>query len=286
MSIVRNYSRYKAETLLHASLDSFLVDDFKEGIQVIPFGESVLEIFVQDRGSATTLVLFHAAVDPAKTSLPVFIGHQLTAELEANLIFVSEPALDLGSPIGWFTGSPAGNLQQDLVRIIEYVQGSLESARHLMFYGSSAGGFASLYYSHQFENSLAIVANPQTDISKFYPEHVDKFINRVWDVTQIDEVTAQTEVCSLYQTKFPNFVGYLQNSNDELHIKEHCLPWASATTSSAQRRRFLIDNWGEGHAPPNFFVLQGILQYAASLDGDWEEFLQDDSFTPEPTFEN
>ena len=285
MPLVRNYSRYKGNTVLHESLDSFLKTKLIQGIQVIPFGDSVLEVLVQDRRAKTTLVLFHAAVDPRKTSLPVFIGHQLTEELDANLVFMSEPSLELGASIGWFTGDPSRDLQHDLVKVLGHIQSGLKKAKYLMFYGSSAGGFASLYYSHQFPNSLAIVANPQTDIVKYHPEHVTKFLERVWKTDDIQEVSAQTEVCSLYGESFPNFVGYLQNSDDELHIQEHCLPWAEVTQQFEDRRAFLIDYWGEDHAPPNFFLLQGILQYAATLDGNWHEFLKDESFSSTPTFE-
>lgn len=252
---------------------------------MLPFGDSVLEILVEDRKSDTTLVLFHAAVDPTQTTLPVFIGHQLTAEIEANLIFISEPSLQLGASIGWFTGDPGRNLQEELVKVLGHIQGGLSNAKHLIFYGSSAGGFASLYYSHHFPNSLAIVANPQTDIAKYHTEHVTRFLELVWGTSNINDVKATTEVCTLYEGSFPNYVGYLQNLDDYLHISEHCHPWAKATRRFSERRKFMIEDWGNGHAPPNFFLLQGILEYAVSLHGDWDTFLLDESFIAEPTLE-
>ena len=285
MPIVRNYSRYSGNTVLFESLSDFYGSKFREGIQVIPFGNSHLEILVQDRKAATTLVLFHAAVNPKQTSLPVFIGKQLTTDLNANLVFVSEPALALGASIGWYTGTPEMELQQELVEILGHIQRGLRKAKHLMFYGSSAGGFAALYYSHHFPNSLAIVANPQTDIAKYHPEHVSNFLKRVWATDDMDTVPAQTEVLSMYTERFPNYVGYLQNSDDELHIHEHCKPWIAATQEFKDRRAFLIDDWGEGHAPPHFFLLQGILQYATTINGNWAEFLSDESFSATPNFE-
>lgn len=278
MPIVRNYSRYNAHTVLHPTTDSFFAHEIQPGIQVIPYGDSVLELLVEDRGASTTLVLFHAAVNPKQTSIPVFIGHQLTSDLAANLVFVSEPSLDFGVSIGWFSGDPNRDLQSTLPRILEHIQNGLKSSKNLIFYGSSAGGFASLYYSHRFVDSLAIVANPQTDISKYHPEHVKQFLKRVWGTHTFEEVTATTEVCSMYKENFPNFVAYLQNCNDNLHISDHCLPWAAATEKFSDRRRFMTADWGKGHAPPNFFLLQGILKYAVLLDGNWPEFLEDESF--------
>ncbi|MGO3077941.1 hypothetical protein [Corynebacterium casei] len=278
MPIVRNYSRYNAQTVLYPTEDSFFTQQIKPGIQVIPYGNSVLEVLVEDRGAKTTLVLFHAAVNPKQTTLPVFIGHQLTSDIKANLIFVSEPSLDLGASIGWFCGDPTRDLQSKLKSILKHIQESLKTSHNLVFYGSSAGGFASLYYSHHFKHSLAVVANPQTDISKYHIEHVDQFLNRAWGTSNIEDVTATTEVCSMYSKSFPNYVAYLQNCNDDLHISEHCLPWEAATEKFSDRRRFITDNWGQGHAPPNFFLLKGILEYAVSLDGNWPGFLEDESF--------
>lgn len=282
MPLVRNYSRYNAQTLLFKDIQEFLDSRLQEGIQVVPFGQSTLELLVENRQSTTTLVLFHAAIDPRKTTLPVFIGQQLTSEIDANLIFISEPALDLGAPIGWFTGTTDCNLQNELVPVIAHIQDSLKTAQHLIFYGSSAGGFASLFYSYHFPGSLCIAANPQTDIAKYHSKHIKIFNNRVWGTEDINKVPAQTEICSLYSSGFPNYVAYLQNSDDGLHVQHHCLPWARATKQFTERRKFLVGDWGVGHAPPDFFLLQGILHYAISLDGDWQKFLSEESFKNVP----
>ena len=279
MPFVRNYRRYRTDTVLHRSLDDFCHAALTPGIQVIGYEDALLELMVVDRQAATTIVVFHAAADPATTSLPLFVGQQLTENLDANLIFVSDPMLGRSTAIGWFTGSPSLPLQDDLVRAISHIQDGLGNAENLIFYGSSAGAFAALYYSHRFPGSLAIVANPQTTIAGYYPGHVKAFLDSSWAGAPIEDIPAVTDITPLYAESFPNHVAYLQCSDDELHLTQHCRPWKDATADHAARRRFLVGDWGPGHAPPPFYLLQGILEFAVSLGGHWDVLLADDMFS-------
>ena len=89
-------------------------------------------------------------------------------------MFVSDPMLERGCGIGWFTGDNDCKFQAKLVAILQKVQKDLD-ASNLIFYGSSAGGFAALYYSHQFPNSLAVVSNPQTNIAEYHEAAVKQY---------------------------------------------------------------------------------------------------------------
>lgn len=280
MTQVRHYQRYSAPTVLHGSFESFLETRFIPGIQVIPCGGLLLEVMAVDRNASTTIVFFHAAAK-LDAELPIFLGQQLTRDLNANLIFVSDPLLGRQTSIGWFTGSPAIDLQTKLVKLIQHIQSNLSSAQHLCFYGPSAGGFASLYYSHQFPGSLAIVSNPQTNIANYHDNKVQVFLDSSWDGASLAEIPATTDVVPLYKNQFPNHVAYLQCVNDILHLERHARPWAKATKKNADRRAFMVDDWGDGHAPPPPFLLRGILEYAVALEGDWPTLLADELFTPE-----
>jgi predicted rRNA methylase YqxC with S4 and FtsJ domains len=43
---------------------------------------------------------------------------------------------------------------------------------NVLFYGSSAGGFMSLMLAGMFDNSIAVVNNPQTVVHNYYQRHV------------------------------------------------------------------------------------------------------------------
>lgn len=280
MVFVRNYHRYNTPSVLHESLAEFYDSPITPGIQIIPCGEHLLELMISDRSAATTIVIFHAAAR-VDTDLPLFVGQQLTNDLEANIIFVSDPLLGRDNPIGWFTGSPDFALQDELVKLIEHIQTGLGHANNLCFYGPSAGGFAALYYSHHFPGSLAISANPQTNIRDYQANKVKEFLDSSWAGASISEVPATTNLLPLYTETFPNHVAYLQCVNDTLHLEKHARPWAKATERNADRRAFIVDDWGAGHAPPPPFLLRGILEYAVALEGDWSTLLADELFTPE-----
>ena len=278
MTFVRNYSRYSANVVLHRNFDAFLDEPVRSGINVIDCGQTLLELHIQDRNAATTLVVFHAAADLSQTSLPLFTGERLTEGSEANIVFVSDPMLERGCGIGWFTGDNDCKFQAKLVAILQKVQKDLD-ASNLIFYGSSAGGFAALYYSHQFPNSLAVVSNPQTNIAEYHEAAVKQYAQRVWKSDDISNALATTDLVPLYAKSFPNYVAYLTNEKDEFHNSHHLAPWAQATEDSAERRRFLVGDWGDGHASPPLYVLKGVIDFAIAVNGEWEEFFADDEFS-------
>lgn len=281
MSRSRIYSRYHDRLTNYPSLDAFLNSPLRLGINSIEYGPglSFLDLHIIDRGSETTIFLFHAAVDPDSTTLPIFVGQQLTEDLKANLVFISDPALDRGVPIGWFAGDNSHALQTDLVEVFKHIIHGLGDSKNLIFFGPSAGGFASLYYSKQFPGSLAIVSNPQTDITRYLPEHVNLYKKACWANQELSTCPITYDLVSEYQKDFPNWVVYLQNEDDTFHIENHLNPWKEAVAENNDRYALLFGDWGDGHAPAPLYLLVGILGYAVELDGDWKTLISDEMFS-------
>lgn len=278
MAIHRNYARYGAEITLYESVNEFLKSPLCSEASAMAYGAGLLEILVEDNSANTTIVMFHAAVNPAQTTLPVFVGRNFSDSLEANVVYISDPSLELNSPIGWFAGDSHRKLQEDLSDVIRHTLTEL-GAKHTIFFGMSAGGFAALYYSNRFEGSLAVVANPQTNILKYHDDGVNTFVNNCWD--SIEQLKASTtwNLNALYSNHFPNHVLYLQNKDDHFHIENHLKPFQLATRSKSHRLKIHIDDWGEGHAPVPAFLLHGILGYAIECSGDWPKLFSDELFT-------
>lgn len=277
MAFHRNYARYGAGTTFFDSLEEFSSAPLAPEVSAIRYGEGLLEILVENNHAPTTIVMFHAAIDPAQTSLPVFIGRNLTSETEANVIFVSDPSLELGAPIGWFSGDRVRNLQTDLLAVLRHALSELDTKQTVLF-GMSAGGFAALYYSMQFDNSLAIVCNPQTNILKYHPAGVSKYIERCWGDEKTLRNSITWDLVDTYGKAIRNYVLYLQNDDDVFHKENHLEPWRSAVPESQNRFKVHIDNWGEGHAPMPAVFLQAILNAATQCDGAWDELFLDDFF--------
>lgn len=277
MHMRHDYSRYApAEVSTHRSLDDFLSGRVADGVHAIGYGVGVLDLQLVQRASRALIVAFHAAVDPATATLPVFTGRKVTQELDASVLFVSDPSLERGMSIGWFAGDSRRPLQTDLVRAINHVSAQV-GAEQIIFEGCSAGGFAALYYSHQLPGSLAIAMNPQTDFMKYYPRRVREYVNTCWPEGVDGAVTA--DLVAAYASSFPNNVLYLQNRDDAFHIQQHYRPWGEALAREyGQKWCALPGDWGSGHAAPPSFVQEAVLAYALSFGGDWEALMRDEEF--------
>lgn len=291
MALRRNYTRYGASTTFFDSVEEFLnsavpgsSSEEAEAIS-IRYGAAFMDVLVEDRGADTTIVLFHAAIDPAKTTLPVFIGRHMVEGVDANLVYVSDPSLDRGASIGWFTGDESRPFQEDLTSCLTHIFTNFhpgtpvrELGKKAIFFGASAGGFAALYFSHRFPGSLAVVSNPQTHIGRYLEPQVKAYRKKCWSSQKLSATTMTFDLVTEYGKGFDNYVAYLQNEDDELHYTQHYLPWSQAAAERPQQWRLLLGDWGEGHAPAPQMLLTGILGYAASLAGDWGRLFEDEMF--------
>ncbi|MGV0361493.1 hypothetical protein ACUY2X_05270 [Corynebacterium minutissimum] len=295
MTLRRNYARYGASTIFYNSIEEFVsaplpaFEEYKAEAISIRYGTAFMDLLVENRGADTTIVLFHAAINPAGTSLPVFIGRQLVDTIDANLIYVSDPSLDHGTPIGWFTGDENRAFQEDLTQCLGHLEKNLhpdisttELGRRMVFFGASAGGFAALYYSWRFTGSLAIVSNPQTHIGRYLEPQVKVYRQKCWSGRKLSETTMTFDLVEQYSQGFGNYVAYLQNRRDELHYSQHFLPWSEAASKHPDQWKLLLGDWGEGHAPAPMELLVGVLGFAASVNGDWKQLLNDEEFQAAP----
>ena len=292
MTLRRNYARYGVSTSFFNSVEEFLnspvpdsTPNEAEAIS-IRYGAAFMDLLVEDRAAKTTIVMFHAAVNPNDTTLPVFLGRHIVEGVDANIVHVSDPSLDRGASIGWFTGDESRPFQQDLTRCLRHIFTSFhpntsesELGRRAIFFGASAGGFAALFYSHRFPGSLAVVANPQTHIGRYHEPQVKAYRKKCWDNRKLSETSITFDLVSEYDKGFKNYVAYLQNKDDELHYTHHFLPWSQAVADHPRQWKLLLGDWGEGHAPAPPTLLMGILGYAAQLDGDWKQLFNDEMFT-------
>src|SRR5690625_1142090 len=156
---------------MHQVSDFSSVTDFENntvraGISTMYSGGIPIDVLVSPGTSETTIFFFHGAIERHFT-LPVLSGLGISGGLDANRVFISDPSLTLDDELllAWYAGNyRQPNLQKSFVRIFKKILTSLQS-RRTVFFGGSGGGFASLYFAGHFQNSLALVFNPQTDRS-------------------------------------------------------------------------------------------------------------------------
>lgn len=282
----RNIERYKKPVQTFGSLEAFLsAEDINPGIISIS-GALPIDILYTPAGSSTTVVSFHAALTKAETALPMFAGGKVTQDGQVNRIFISDPGLYAGSEhkIAWFAGTRELDLQKQLPKIIDKLLIAAGGTRTL-FWGPSAGGFAALYYSKLFPESLAVAINPQTIIANFGLANQRAYTKAAFGVESIEEhelVLAESINSNLldwYAGDMPNHVLYVQNESDT-HVQNHMEPFLSSLDDQS-RVRIHMGNWGQGHVAPLPEEIRQIIASFTLQEGGWGEVLA--KFTPPVT---
>lgn len=282
MPVKRNFARYAptsgGNVYLYRDLEEFTACEPLTGISCISYGAGTLDLQLVRRESSNLVVVFHAAADPATSTLPIFVGQSITHDLEASILFISDPSLDFGIPIGWFVGDEKRRLQIDLLQVIRHIASAIE-AQNVIFQGSSAGGFAALFYAHEVPGSLAVAVNPQTNVVAYHADKVAQYFNSCWGGHQPQSAQAITNVLELYSSSFPSYVLFLQNREDFFHVHGHYRPWETRfETLYGERWCTLLGDWGAGHTAPPPDLLELVLKFSLTFEGEWANLMKEDDF--------
>lgn len=231
-------------------------------------------------GSTALFVMLNGAVDRAKP-LPVFARWNWGKVLGGHVLAVCDPTLYLDDQLrlGWFVGNRSIDPMKALLRTVEQVRMQLGIAdTRVVFYGSSGGGFASMVAAASRPVGRAIVVNPQTDITHYYPKAVDRIAQVFatgWTAKRCrDEYplrwSALEAITEAGRRQHDLRIVYAQNLEDPVHHARHFIPFCTATDapqegglSSDGRMRTHVYSSPEGHGaePPDvvkFFVADGL----------------------------
>lgn len=274
------FSRYPVHE--HGSVATFLASEPKSGISSIAYGDGVLDLLFLDRQAATTIVVFHAAVPLTVSTMPVFNALSVTSRLDANVVCVSDPTIARGVRLGWFAGNEQQPLQRDLPAVLEHYQRASTGGQHVVLFGASGGGFASLYYASQLPGSLALAVNPQTSIARFYAKMVRDYARAAWSSDAIADAAAVIDLTSERSQGLTSTVAYVQNLGDGHHLGRHLRPWLEAVGVD-ERSWTLFGEWGEGHNPPPSETTKELLAMTIEAEGDWDAALRGYGFVQSVT---
>jgi hypothetical protein len=288
----RDVSRYPDTVHEFDGVDAFLAAPVPPGIVTIDYGGYPLDILNRPSGAATTLVVFHTALSARMTTLPVFSGVSMAEGLDVNLVCVSDPTLarDPDLTLAWFLGNADQPVQRDLPAVLRHVVGS-HGSDHLIFFGASGGGFASLYFSQQFAGSLAVPVNPQITIATYDDGATLAYGRSAFGASTLsgaravlnDRVTG--DLRHLYRGGFHNTVAYVQNTMDTLHLYRQLSHFLAAVPRSP-RMNVLLRDWGRGHVPPPKEAISAVLRGVVDAGGEWDRALAAMGFVaaPDPSF--
>lgn len=197
----------------------------KGGQGIVRVDGHEINVKVRHGTSSDIVFLFHGAVGRDTREIPIFQAF-LPSNSRLTQVSISDDSL-FHSPdalVGFYLGNETLPLSHLLPKVIDAFCIALESKNPPLFVGGSSGGYAALYYSNLFENSTAIVANPQTSIETYRFQQktgVDALLRWCWTRTESAEALADKICLDLsepYSVYGKNRVVYLQNSADRKHL--------------------------------------------------------------------
>lgn len=231
-----------------------------------------LDFYWDYRGSDRTIVLFHAALNSSVTTLPVFLGQNLTSDLDMNCLYIADPAHYCSDKIltGWYMGTrQVPDFQPQLVLLLERIRKEY-GQQQFIFFGASAGGFASLFFSSYFPNSVAVAVNPQSNIEGHSAKAIADLCRYAWLIdyhvyAPLRKLPTVHNIIPYYSRPFSNRVLYIQNLQDEIHMREQYRPFVDAVNKTGDAVA-VLGKWGKGHLPPPRDFLRKILETLSSAD--------------------
>lgn len=202
----------------------------EETLLAYTLGSIVLPAAVHPADGDTLTVLFHGAVDRARTSLPLFQRFRFQKELQAGpTVAFGDPTLDLARELrlGWYLGHERVDLAPAIARAVQEIARSLGTSK-VVLQGSSGGGFAALQVGAHLPGSHVVAMNPQTDLRRYNVvayraamiaafgvrelDATSSLVPRIDVMRRVDELGAEMNVT------------LVMNSGDLFHEKAHAAP--------------------------------------------------------------
>lgn len=233
-------------------LDDFLSrGELQTGLHSVMTNNRWFDFYYEARGADVTLVTFNAALPARVTTYPRFSARPVAAELGVNYLGFADPAQGSAESLPTFWHLSTKRVDT-LTLVPAVIQRLLEQHpdQRLVFFGSSAGGFAALNYSAMLPCSTALVMNPRVNVMhnpKRFPKYAP-VAHPGADRTRLAR-SLPYDMAALYEQPHGNQVVYLQNLQDSNYYRHHYLHFKKAV-ECRDDVRFVTGNWGEGHVVP------------------------------------
>lgn len=262
--IQKGYSVYE-------SFESFELGAIAQGLTSIKTNNRWFDFIYEDRGANVTLVSFSAAASARTETYPNFSGRGVALALDVNWLAFSDAASGSAEslPTFWHLGTRRVESRKFIPAVVRKVL-KQDDAECLLFFGSSAGGFAALNYGSQFQGSASFVMNPRVNLLS-QPNRFDKYSGVAFSGIDPERLVRSLpfDMAKHYSTPRSNSVFYLQNMQDVTYTTHHYRPFAAAVRGKPSIQ-FITGDWGVGHVVPPREVYMGPLASLVSSAPDWK----------------
>lgn len=242
-----------------------------EGHYAVRFEDFVLDLYFVPSSKRRALIFSPGYLDRKNFAIPYFQRTSWLPELGGVGISLTDPTLALAEDfgVGWFAGTKRCHYLLEIAKFLARLIETLEiPAERTLFFGSSAGGFASLGFAALLPGSLAFAINPQTDLLRFHA------LGEIANLTRhgfggISIMALETH----YHSRF-NLAALLrqaghvpqaliwQNVYDDYHYNRHLIPFMAELTQlhPARIRIEIGADEALGHNPPGLSFLKPYFQ--------------------------
>ena len=225
---------YKTVEINVNDLENFSIIKDDPFILKINWENVVFEFLIRIKNESDKLVIMGSgAYDSNKYKPPVFQRHAWLEDITQSVIYYNDPTLYLGEiNLGWSYGEKDRHYAKDIAEILNKIIRKLElDCKNVLFYGSSAGGFMSMLIASYFDGAKALVNNPQTIVTNYYKQHVDK-LHRATHAAGEQFINSRLNLIEHFKGigRVPK-ITYLQNLACAHDMKKHVVPFLNGLST-------------------------------------------------------
>ena len=216
-----------------------------------PVGNVVLKYFFQKNATDNLFVFFNGAADRSKC-YPIFHRVGWEHDFPGSCLYISDPLLEKNDKltIGWYIGGRNFDVEAAVDALILSIVNQLEP-KNIISWGSSAGGYASLRLASRMKGVNAVAVNPQTNIFKYHPRHVNEYFEVAFSGENILDHKNHATFNVLKSPAIDSKYCLVQNVLDAFHYKHHYTPLLETAKNENFESRVcsLIYSSPTGHGP-------------------------------------
>lgn len=211
----------------------------KSAFRFMDNGHPIEGVFKGVSESNHLVIFLQGAVDRSKRELPIFHRWSWAKDIPSNVLILSDPLLYRNDKlrIGWYVGAHNFDYIQKFSYFIKLLLKEIGIKKErVIFFSSSAGGYAAMAMATNIRGSLAVVNNPQTNVLNYHAGHVKDFLDVGFNGIPKDAVDDTmlfrfSLVERMKKQKFVPRIKYFQNIADKFHYNNHFLPFFNGVMS-------------------------------------------------------
>lgn len=196
---------------------------------IIDRSSNAISFFLHLKKDAKKLIVLLPGASNRSNGHLDFQRHSWSEDFKGfSVLAFSDPSIKQCNDlkIGWFqySSSLSGfDLAVPCITAISKSQNINNSS--ILFFGSSAGGFAALKFGERYEQSAVIAINPQIFLFNYYREYVDQMLVACYPEIEPDEVFRKfSDRLQLNYERRKGVTVILQNMSDLHHVERHLKP--------------------------------------------------------------